>query len=117
MASCPACKAEVKEDATHCSVCGEPLTNEEGWVTIGSVDTRITADFVFETLKSYEIPAVVLSRSGYFGNFGLTLQPFYSAGHGLFDISVPASHKEEAEDIFKMVTGKLEGPATDQEEQ
>ena len=117
MESCPACKAERKEDADVCPVCGLARTEtREGWMVIGSVNDRISADFVLETLKSCGIPGVVMSRSGFFGNAGLQLIPFHSVGSGEFEISVPAEHKEEAEEIFQMTVGtSSDDSATEQE--
>ncbi len=106
MESCPACKAERKEDADVCPVCGLARSdNQEGWMIVGSVNDRISADFVLETMKSCNIPAVVISRSGFFGTAGLPLTPFHSVGSGEFEISVPAEYKEEAEEIFNMTVG------------
>ena len=106
MESCPACKAERKEDADICPVCGLSLAEtSEGWMIVGRVNDRISADFVLETLKSCNIPAVVISRSGFLGTAGLPLVPFHSNGGGQFEISVPAERFEEAEEIFRMTVG------------
>lgn len=109
MVSCPKCRKEWADDVTTCPVCGidleRPDVNE--WVVLGEIDNKLAADFARETLKSYEIPAVILSRSGFFGDVGLTLNPFYSAGQsGAFEVSVPAEFVEEAADILDMTVGE-----------
>jgi hypothetical protein len=65
----------------------------------------MSADFAVEVLKSYEISAVVISKSGYFGQVGLTLNPLYSKGSGQFEISVPVSEVEEAIEVLNMALG------------
>ncbi len=42
------------------------------WIVIGYVPDKITADFVMDSLKSYDIPAALNSKSGFFGAIGMT---------------------------------------------
>ena len=58
-----------------------------------------------ETLKSNNIPVVILSKSGFFGAAGLTLNPIYGNGEGFFNVSVPEDFAEEATEILDMVLG------------
>lgn len=114
MASCPACNKEWPNDVTLCPICGRDLTesgdthtadDSEGWLMIGSVPDKVTADFAKETLAAYEIPAVVMSRSGYFGQIGLTLTSFYSGQAEQFEVSVPVAHREEASELLAATLG------------
>ena len=111
MAFCPACKAEWDPETLQCPICGRDLGEDEEnveqpWVVIGTIADKISADFARETLKTYEIPAVIVSKSGYFGTVGLTLTHFYSGGQALFEVSVPPSHLEEADELLRMTIGE-----------
>jgi hypothetical protein len=106
--SCPNCHKKWDDEVTTCPVCGIDLDRSDPneWVVLGEIDNKLAADFARETLKSYEIPAVILSRSGFFGDVGLTLTPFYNAGlSGAFEVSVPVEFVEEATDILDMTVG------------
>ncbi len=107
MASCPGCKAEWPDNVTECPICGREIAEgeREAWVLIGFADDKLSADFAKETLSTYEIPVVVVSKSGFFGNVGLTLTEFYSGKSGQFEISVPSSHVEEAIELLTMTLG------------
>lgn len=109
MAYCPVCKTEWEAPLKQCPVCSGPLDAEEsesGWTMLGTIRDKVSADFAQEVLTSYEIPAVVISKSGFFGQAGLTFNTFYKAGASLFEISVPTEHVEEAEEILNMAVGE-----------
>ena len=65
----------------------------------------MSADFARETLTAYEIPAVIVSRSGFFGTVGLTFTAFYSGRKGLFEVSVPKGYLDEASGVLDMTLG------------
>ncbi len=75
------------------------------WVVLGMIEDKISADYAKETLKTYDIPAVIFSKSGFFGEIGLPLATFYKPGIGLFEVSVPEESIEEAIDILNMILG------------
>jgi hypothetical protein len=107
---CPECKTEWEEGTVECPICSGELRpseaeTEAGWVRLGTIEDKMSADFAVEVLKSYEISAVVISKSGYFGQVGLTLNPLYSKGSGQFEISVPVSEVEEAIEVLNMALG------------
>lgn len=109
MVSCPNCHKEWADDVTSCPVCGTDLelADPNEWVLLGEIDNKLAADFARETLKSYKIPAIVLSRSGFFGDVGLTLTPFHNAGlSGAFEVSVPVEFVEDASGILDMAVGE-----------
>ena len=111
MAYCPVCKTEWSGDMSECPVCSHELQASESaaqaddWVTLGFISDKISADYAKEVLDSYEIPAVVFSKSGFFGQAGLMFQGFYKSGAQAFEISVPAEYVEEATGILEMVLG------------
>ncbi len=106
---CPKCRAELSEDDTTCNVCGFKIgkvtETEQAWVLLGYISDKITADFANETLMSFEIPSVLMSKSGFFGNAGLALTSFFSNSDQLFEISVPAHLVEEATEILNNTLG------------
>jgi hypothetical protein len=81
------------------------VNDTAAWVRIGSIADNVSADFAREVMCTYEIPAVVISRSGFLGQAGLALPRFYKAGVCLFEVSVPADVVEEACGILDMVLG------------
>jgi len=106
--SCPACKGSWVDGTTQCPVCGHDLqleSEKKSWVVVGSVVDQMTADFAKEVLASCEIPALVHSRSGFFGTIGLTLPSFYKSGAAPFEISVPEEFKEESGQILAETLG------------
>lgn len=109
MVLCPECNTELEGNPSHCYLCGHALKGEKSkdeWNVIGSVENKIMADFVKEMLKSEKIPAVVMSRSGFFGEAGLPLNPIYSSGDASFEISVPESFCSKAIDLLDMTLGE-----------
>jgi len=107
VAFCPKCNHELPNGATECYVCGCDLTDtqETQWVVLGSIENKLYADFAKETLASYDIPAVVISKDGFFGDIGLPLRPFYNSQSAPFEISVPAAYRDEAIEILDMIIG------------
>lgn len=111
MAYCPVCKTEWADDMSECPVCAHEIQASENppvndaWVTLGFIADKISADYAKEVLDSYEIPVVVFSKSGFFGQAGLMFQGFYKPGAQAFEISVPAECVEEATGILDMVLG------------
>lgn len=107
MAYCPVCKNDLEEGVESCPVCGHELdeSREDEWVLLGTIEDKFSADYARESFKSYEIPAVIISRSGFFGDVGLTLNPFYKKESGTFEVKVPSEYIEEAADILNMILG------------
>ncbi|MFQ5606530.1 MAG: hypothetical protein ACE5GA_01180 [Candidatus Zixiibacteriota bacterium] len=82
------------------------------WITLGRALDRVTAGFVIETLQSYEIPAMMDSKSGYLGDVGLTaISSVFENPTGAYEIRVPAECAEEALGIAEMVGGGQWEPA------
>jgi len=112
VAFCPRCKIEWEDKMTECPICSAELTTDGGearpgdWVVLGSIEDKLSADYARAVLTSYEIPAVVVSRSGFFGQIGLTLNTFYKPGALLFEVSVPEEYCEEAAGVLDMALGE-----------
>jgi hypothetical protein len=107
---CPVCKNELSGDVQNCYICGYDLQDNseenEEWVMLGIIDDKIHADLGQEALKSCNIPAVVFSKSGFFGNIGLFLNPFHSDASAAFEIVVPKEFAEEAAETLDMTLGE-----------
>jgi len=110
MLYCPKCRAEYTDVATECADCNMPLVAErpeevEGdeeenridWVQIARLTSREYAEMLIETLRSKDIPAVILSGAGYFGHIGaMGATAVYPAGGGC-SIAVPQENVAEAD--------------------
>jgi RNA polymerase subunit RPABC4/transcription elongation factor Spt4 len=105
---CPDCNNEWPEGTATCPVCSKEFSKdgkEETWMKIGAIKDGVSADFAREVLASYDIPAVVISKSGFFGQVGLTFPTFYKAGSAMFEVSVPTDFVEEASGVLEMALG------------
>ncbi len=107
MVLCPKCNQELPNGVSECYKCGHELDESEktDWVMLGTIENKLYADFAKETLASYNIPVVVISKDGFFGHIGLPLRPFYNSDSAPFEISVPAVYSEEAIEIMNAVLG------------
>ncbi len=86
------------------------------WIVIGYVGDKLTADFVMESLESYEIPAVLNSKSGFLGAIGLSsIESPFSGNVAAYEILTIAEKVEEACDIAGMVAGDKWEPAVTEE--
>ena len=106
---CPVCKSELSGDLQTCYVCGSDPKGSESetkeWVMLGIIEDKMLADLGLETLKSCDIPAVLFSKSGFFGNIGLPLAPFHSNSSAGFEILVPQAYANQADETLDMSLG------------
>ena len=128
MPYCRRCKETFPDGLTACPNCGDDFEDDEaftenddefgeresGWTLIGKIRDVMSAGYAKETLQSYDIPAVVRSESGFFGQAGLNLPQIYGKQKGLFQIYVPTEMIEEAEDILNMILGHSWEKTTDE---
>ena len=109
MPYCPKCDENFPGDLTSCPACGYEFDNSanvnEGWVLVARINETTAADYARETLISYQIPAVVISESGFFGQVGLNLPSVTGKGIGKFQVHVPSELREDAENILTMILG------------
>ncbi len=75
------------------------------WVIVAETTSRTEADFAVNGLQSHDIPVVLDSAAGVFGNAGLALTSIYSGQTDSFKVKVPAEFEEEAIEIVKMFVG------------
>ncbi len=112
---CPECNEEYEDDLTVCPVCKTNLikgdktdskASDSGWVIVGRVKDQTSSEYARETLESYDIPAVVISESGFFGQIGLNIPSPSGANIGQFQIHVPQDRLEEAAEVLNMILGE-----------
>lgn len=76
------------------------------WIVLGRANDRLTADYIVETLRSYDIPAALNSRAGFLGDAGLTgLSSIFGNTVAAYEILTSAKKREEALDIASMAAG------------
>jgi hypothetical protein len=75
------------------------------WVVIGETESRTVAEFAVNGLKSYEIPAVIDSRSGVLGSAGLRMRSLRTGKMDTFHILVPPEFEEEGSEVIKIFIG------------
>jgi hypothetical protein len=108
MVYCPECNQELPDGLTECYACGCDLSEDEdtSWVVLGSIEDKLYADYAYESLKAFGIPALVLSKEGFFSSIGLRLCSFSYTYSAPFEILVPAVYEEEAVEILDMIINK-----------
>ncbi len=109
MPVCPICGNAISDDISECPICGKDLTsNHKGghdWVIVGIIRDKVSADFARETLNSYDIPAVIFSKSGFLGAAGLPMDSMYGGASGGYEVSVPDEHYEETVEVLNTILG------------
>jgi len=112
MPYCPRCRENFEGELTACPKCGFEFEDNEfdtekyDWVMIAKISNKTSADYAHETLKSYDIPSVIFSESGFFGEVGLNLPSVTGKGYGKFQVHVPVQFREEAEGVLDMILGE-----------
>lgn len=123
MAFCPNCRFEYKQGIAVCPDCGEKLVEsldeenthssgssheqEKDWVTIGRLTSQHYADLLVEALKSKDIPAVVLSKAGHFGQTGQMGIASYRPVGGAYEVKVPAKYADKADKEAAEILGDV----------
>jgi hypothetical protein len=110
MPFCPRCNEQFEGDLTECPNCkydfGDESSAGRDWIVVRRITDKTAADFARETLQSYNIPVVIISESGFFGNAGLPLPSIYGKGIGKYRVHVPAEFEDDAREIMEMILGE-----------
>ena len=104
---CPKCRYEYKPEISTCPDCDERLvvtlpeeTSEkavspesyEDWIHMARLTSTMSAEMLENVLRSKNIPVVILSESGHFGQTGqMGASSFRPIGGG-YSVMVPAEH-------------------------
>ncbi len=117
MPFCPKCRYEYEEGIFRCPDCDEPLVDRleedkkgeeyKDWIEIARLTSPQFAQMVLEVLHEKEIPAVISSSSGFFGETGqMGIASFAPAGGG-FSLLVPEKFVSIADKEAALVLGEV----------
>ncbi len=85
---------------------GDQVGTRGQWVVVAGSSNRTLAEFAVNGLKSYDIPAVLGSKGGFFGSSGLPLRSLSSGKLDQFEIMVPSEFEEEAKNLVGLFIGE-----------
>ena len=122
MPFCPKCRYEYNVGITTCPDCDEPLVaelppeiddesiydsaNYDDWVQLARIASHEYANMIVEVLHSKEIPAVVLSGAGHFGQLGQLGPSSSRPVGGAYSIMVPNEYVVDADREGEMIMGE-----------
>ncbi len=122
MPFCPECRYEYKAGIITCPDCDEELVAElpveigdesiydsekyQDWVQLARLTSHEYANMIVEVLHAKEIPAVVLSGGGHFGQLGQMGPSSFRAVGGAFSLMVPKEFVVEADREGEMILGE-----------
>ncbi|RKX23303.1 MAG: hypothetical protein DRP51_00740 [Candidatus Zixiibacteriota bacterium] len=121
MPFCPKCRYEYKPEISVCPDCSEPLVSSlpdktaedfridsktyNNWVRIGRLTSYAYANMINEGLHSKNIPVVVLSGAGHFGQTGQMGTSSFRPIDGGFSIMVPEEFAVDASREAEVILG------------
>ena len=120
MPFCPKCRYEYNPGVGGCPDCNEQLvaalpeepSGEEDevyddWVQIGRLTSTQYAEMLIEALHTKDIPAILHSGAGHFGETGqMGLSSFRPVGGG-YSLWVPREFADEADQEAEVILGEL----------
>lgn len=119
MPFCPKCKYEYNWGVGVCPDCDERLVDklpdekevaDEGveykdWIALARLTSQMMAEMVVDSLRSKDIPAVIHSGTGHFGQAGaMGPSSYLSAGFG-YTLMVPKEYIDDATQEAKVILG------------
>ena len=121
MPFCPKCRYEYKPEISVCPDCNEyllsslPEKNEEiseidnmgydNWVRIGRLTSQAYANMINEGLHSKNIPVIILSGTGHFGQTGQMGTSSFRPIDGGFSVMVPEEFTVDANYEAEIILG------------
>ena len=121
MPFCPKCRYEYKPEISVCPDCNEylvsslPEKNEEiseidnmgydNWVRIGRLTSQAYANMINEGLHSKNIPVIILSGTGHFGQTGQMGTSSFRPIDGGFSVMVPEEFAVDANYEAEIILG------------
>jgi hypothetical protein len=120
MPFCPQCKYEYNHEVAKCPDCQVSLVSElpddwsdeeeyKDWVRLGILTSSVDAEMLSDVLNAKEIPNLVLSGSGYFGQTGQMGPTSFQPAGGGFVIVVPSEFVDKADlEAFGILGDKWE---------
>ncbi len=115
---CPKCRYEYQASVKTCPDCNEPLVeflpaDEQGdderykdWVQLARLTSQPSAEMLLEVLREKEIPSVILSGAGHFGQTGQMGPSSFRPIDGAFSLMVPRDFVVDADREGEAVLGE-----------
>ncbi len=119
MPFCPQCRYEYEIGIRECPDCGAKLVDRlpdieaeaadkpeyENWIPLASLTSQQIAEMVLESLRVKDIPAVIHSGVGYFGQAGSMGTSLYAPVGGAYILLVPEEYIEDADAEGRLILG------------
>jgi len=121
MPFCPLCRCEYLPGVTFCADCQVELVkalpveeeveveDDEGqyrdWVPLARLTATPLAEMLLEGLRAKDIPAVLRSNAGYFGQIGSMGVSSYQSVGGTYVMLVPREYVNDAEREAEVILG------------
>lgn len=121
MPFCPNCRYEYDANVTECSDCEvdlvpslpepedetvDPSNGYDDWVELARLTSQPSADLIIEALQSHDIPSVILSGAGPFGQTGQMGADSFSPAGGGYTLLVPEDFLQEADQQATAILGE-----------
>lgn len=121
MPFCPNCRYEYDAGVTECPDCEEELVPSlpepddetidlegkyDDWVELARLTSQPSVAMLIEALHDSEIPAVVLSGAGHFGQTGQMGSSSFRPVGGAYTILVPEDFVQEADQEATAILGE-----------
>ena len=119
---CPKCRFEYKPEIFTCPDCDERLVltlpeetagktdspeNYEDWVQLARLTSTMSAEMLSDLLRSKNIPVVILSGSGHFGQTGqMGASSFRPVDGGFYSVMVPPEHVDAVDEEATAILGE-----------
>ncbi|MDD4053070.1 MAG: hypothetical protein PHR28_14385, partial [candidate division Zixibacteria bacterium] len=111
MPFCPKCRYEYEIGIRECPDCGAKLVDRlpdedaqapgehdyKDWIPLANLTSQQMAEMVLESLRAKDIPAVIHSGVGYFGQAGTMGTSLYAPIGGAYTLLVPQEYIEDAD--------------------
>jgi hypothetical protein len=119
MPFCPKCRYEYEIGIGECPDCGARLVDHlpeeraetdddrqyKDWIPLANLTSQQMAEMVLEALRAKDIPAVIYSGVGYFGQAGAMGSSLYAPVGGAYTLLVPQEYIEDADEEARLILG------------